>query len=142
VIGISGGLALILLLVVGFIFLAMVGLAYLILQFLPSPSDNPQQFPSKQDVRSPSAQDEALTRHMPSKESRWPHAIVAGVIWYALWVIYTNVLPLLWRPNGALHRNIVAEAFGFATASIVGLVGVTWCVVWLRERFVRRNRNL
>ncbi|WP_298256720.1 hypothetical protein [Bradyrhizobium sp.] len=85
---ISPGVALIVLLALGLIFLALVGLVYMIVGFFPSsPSGDPQSFPS--DERSPSTQNDASTRHIPSQVNRWLLAFLTGVIWFLLWVIFT-----------------------------------------------------
>jgi hypothetical protein len=131
--GISPSVALFLLLVCGLILLAMIGFAYLILKSL-SPSHAVQLSPPDLDAK----QQNTSSPSVPSRENRWPQAIVVGVAWFVLWVVYTNILPRM--PGHGVHRYLMTEAFGYATASIVSLVGVTWCAIWLWKRFARSRQ--
>jgi hypothetical protein len=120
--------------ILGLFLLAMIGLVYFFLGAFPSsPSGDPQLFPSKQDARSPSKQDELSTQDIPSKVNRVLYAIFAGVIWFSLWVLFTNVMS--WTPGDKGHRNILAEAFGYATTSMVGATVTVWCAMWLWRQF-------
>ena len=125
-IGISPSVALALLLALGFFLLALIGLIYMLLGALPSsPSGDPQLFPSKQEAPS--------THSVPSKASRVIYAILTGVVWFFLWILFANVM---WNtPGDKGHRNIEAEAFGYATASLAGSFAAIWCGVWLWKRY-------
>ena len=137
--GISPGVALILFLALGLIFLALAGLVYVVIGFFPSsPSGNLQSIPS--DERSPSTQDDTSTRPVPPQFTRGLLAFSTAVIWLVLWVIFTNVL--LWKPKDSQLRNISAEAFGYAGGSVGGLAIVIWCAVWLWRRFVQGKGTL
>jgi hypothetical protein len=136
--GISPGVALILFLVLGVIFLALAGLVYVVIGFFPSPSADAQSVPS--DERFPSTRDDTSTPPIPPQFTRGLLAFSTAVIWFVLWVIFTNVL--LWKPKDSQLRNISAEAFGYASVSVAGLAIVIWCAVWLWRRFVQGKGTL
>jgi hypothetical protein len=108
------------------IFLALVGLVYVIIGFLPSsPSADPQSVPS--DERSPSTHNATSTRYIPSQSTRCLLAFATGLIWFMLWMIFTN--------------DIVAKAFGCAGVSIAVLAIVILCARWLGRRFIRAKER-
>ena len=137
-IGISAGVALVLFLALGLIFLAVAGLVYVIIGFFPSsPSADYQSLRS--DEPSPSRHNDTSTQYIPTKFLNRLHiAFVTAVIWFVLWVMFTNGLDR----GDTWGRNIVAEAFGYASVSVAALVIVVWCAVWLWRRFVRGKRTL
>jgi hypothetical protein len=127
VIGISPNVALALLLALGFLLLAMIGLSYLFLGALPSsPSGNPQLFPLEQQTP-PSSHCE-----IPSKANRVIYAVLTGVVWFFLWVLFANVMGNILGEGASLH---LARAFGYATASLAGSFAAIWCGVWLWKRY-------
>lgn len=135
--GVSAGAALTGLLALVLIFVALIGLIYMILGILPLPPSGDSQF-APCDEPSPSTQNDISTRYTPTKFLNRLHiAFFTGVIWFFLWVMFTHVLPRsdTWR------HNIVAQAFGYATVSVAALVIVVWCAVCLWRRFVRGKRT-
>jgi hypothetical protein len=124
-IGISPSVALALLLTLGFFLLALIGLTYMFLGALPSsPSGDPQLFPLEQQTPS-------IHSDIPSKANRVIYAVLTGVVWFFLWVLFVNVMGN--RPGDKAYP--LAEAFGYATASLAGSFAAIWCGVWLWKRY-------
>jgi hypothetical protein len=127
-IGISPGVALALLLATGFLVLALIALIYMFLGVLPSsPSGDPQLFPAEQ--QKPSSRPE-----IPSKANRVIYAVLVGVLWFSLWVLFVNVIGNRLGEGASLH---LARAFGYATASLAGSFAAIWCGMWLWKRHKR-----
>jgi hypothetical protein len=125
-IGISPGVALALLLALGFFLLALIGLIYMFLGALPSsPSGDPQLFPLEQQT--PWVQIE-----IRSNANRAIYAVLTGVVWFFLWVLFVNVMGNRLGEGASLH---LARAFGYATASLAGSFAAIWCGVWLWKRY-------
>jgi FtsH-binding integral membrane protein len=113
--------------ILGLFLLAMIGVVYVVLGVLPpSPSGDPQLF-------APPKQNEPSTQHIPSKVNRALYAIFTGVTWFSLWVLFTRAMS--GTPGDKGHRNILAEAFAYATTSMVVAAVTVWCARWLWRRF-------
>ncbi len=115
--------------ILGLFLLAMIGVVYVLLGVLPSsPSGDPQLF-----ARAPPKQDEPSSQHIPSNINRVLYAIFTGVTWLSLWILFTRAMS--WTPGDKGHRNILAEAFAYATTSMVVAAVTVWCAMWLWRRF-------
>jgi hypothetical protein len=124
-IGISPTIALVGLLALGIILSAMISLIYTFLGVLPSShSGDPQLFPFEQ-------QTPPNLRVIPSRANRVIYAVLTGVVWFGLWVMFVNGVGNRLGEGASLH---LARAFGYATVTIAGSFAVIWSGVYLWKR--------
>ena len=125
-IGISPSVLLALLFAAGLIVLALIGLIYIFLRALPSSLfADPRPFPVEQQTPSIHIENE-------SNINRVIYAVLTGVIWFSLWVLFANIIGNRLEERAGHH---LARAFGYATASLAGSFAVIWCGVWLWKRY-------